>query len=91
VSKAAALSSFRQAVYNLAKEMKIPIVDERAIDQVRINKGALGMEVQIKYRPGDELKIKTYLAIAKYHRSVVLYKGETFFIVANNILWRLST
>ena len=91
MSKAAALSSFRQAVYNMAKEMKIPIVDERAIDQVRINKNAVSLDVQIKYRPGEELKIKTYLAIAKYHHSVVLYKGETFFLVANNVLWRLST
>jgi hypothetical protein len=91
MSSKGAISTFRQAVYNAAKELKIPIVDERAIDKLGINRGSVGAEVQIKFKDGEEQKIKTFLAVAKYHRSIVIYKDETFFIIANNALWRLST
>lgn len=86
-----AVSAFRQSVYNEAKNLKIPIVDERAIDKLSINRGSVASEVQMKYRDGEESKIKTFLAVAKYHHAIVVYKDETFFIVANNTLWRLST
>jgi hypothetical protein len=68
-----AVSAFRQAVYNEAKALKIPIVDERAIDKL------------------GETKIKTFLAVAKYHHALVIYKDEMFYIIANNTIWRLST
>ena len=87
----ASVSSFRQAVYNEAKSMKIPIVDERAIDKLGINRGSVGVEVQMKYRDGEDTKIKTFLAVAKYHHAIVIYKDETFFIIANDSLWRIST
>ena len=90
MSSKGSVSAFRQSVYNLAKEMKIPIVDERAIDKLGINRGSVGAEVQMKYRDGEDTKIKTFLAVAKYHHSIVIYKDETFFMLANGTLWRLS-
>jgi hypothetical protein len=86
----AAVSAFRQAVYNEAKALKIPIVDERAIDKLGINKGSVGGTVEMRYRDGEETKIKTFLAVAKYHHALVIYKDEMFYILASNILWRLS-
>lgn len=86
-----AVSAFRQAVYNAAKELKIPIVDERAIDKLGINRGSVGATVEMRYRDGEDSKIKTFLAVAKYHHALVIYKDETFFIVANSTIWRLST
>jgi hypothetical protein len=90
LSSKTSVTNFRQTVYDQAREMKIPIVDERAIDKLSINRGNIGMEVQIKYREGEETKIKTFLAVAKYNHSIVVFKDETFFIVANESLWRLS-
>jgi hypothetical protein len=29
--------------------------------------------------------------VAKYHHAIVIYKDETFFVYANDTLWRLST
>ncbi len=86
-----AVSAFRQAVYNEAKQLKIPIVDERAIDKLGINKGSVGGTVEMKYRDGEETKVKTFLAVAKYHHALVIYKDEMFYIIANNTIWRLST
>jgi hypothetical protein len=45
----------------------------------------------MKYRDGEETKIKTFLAVAKYHHALVIYKDEMFYILANNTIWRLST
>lgn len=86
-----AVSAFRQSVYNEAKQLKIPIVDERAIDKLGINKGSVAATVEMRYREGEEMKVKTFLAVAKYHTALVIYKDETFFIIANNTVWRLST
>lgn len=86
-----AVSAFRQTVYNEAKNLKIPIVDERAIDKLALNKGSVAATVDMRYRDGEETKIKTFLAVAKYHHALVIYKDESFFIVANNTIWRLST
>jgi hypothetical protein len=86
-----AVSAFRQAVYNEAKGMKIPIVDDRAIAKLGLNKGSVSATVEIKYSEGEETKIKTFLAVASYYKTLVIYKDETFFIIANNMIWRLST
>ncbi|MFX1563394.1 MAG: hypothetical protein ACFFDP_08815 [Promethearchaeota archaeon] len=90
MSSKISVTNFRQAVYDQAREMKIPIVDERAIDKLSINRGTIGLEVQMKYREGEETKIKTFLAVAKYNHSIVVFKDETFFIIASDSLWRLS-
>lgn len=90
MSSKTSVTTFRQLVYDQAREMKIPIVDERAIDKLSINRGNIGMEVQMKYREGEETKIKTFLAVAKYNHSIVVFKDETFFMVASESLWRLS-
>ena len=71
--------------------MKIPIVDERAIEKLSLNKGAIDLEVHIRFREGEEMKLKTFLAVAKYHHSIVIYKDEEFFIFQNGALWRLYT
>ncbi|MFX1491318.1 MAG: hypothetical protein ACFFBX_07495 [Promethearchaeota archaeon] len=86
-----AVSAFRQAVYNEAKSLKIPIVDERAIDKLGINKGSVGGTIDMRYRDGEETKIKTFLAVAKYHHALVIYKDESFFIITSDMIWRLST
>lgn len=91
VSKASSISAFRQAVYGEAKNLKIPVIDERAIDKVSINRGSVGLEVVFKWRDGEDTKVKTFLAVAKYHHAIVIYKDETFFVYANDTLWRLST
>ncbi|MFX1562877.1 MAG: hypothetical protein ACFFDP_06180 [Promethearchaeota archaeon] len=90
MSSKTSVTNFRQAVYDQAREMKIPIVDERAIDKLSIHRGNIGMEIQMKYREGEDTKIKTFLAVAKYNHSIVVFKDETFFIIASQSLWRLS-
>ncbi len=85
------ISIFRKTVYKLAQEMKIPIVDERAIEKLSLNKGAIDLEVHIRFREGEEMKLKTFLAVAKYHHCIVIYKDEEFFIFQNGALWRLYT
>jgi hypothetical protein len=74
------IKSFVKKVFDLATELKIPILDERTLTDVKINASALSWNVRMKVSPGDEGPIKAFLALAQYFRSVIIKKGDTFYI-----------
>ena len=74
------IKTFVKRVFDLATELKIPILDERTLTDVSVNAGALCWNVRLKVSPGDEGPIKAFLALAQYFRSVIIKKGDAFYI-----------
>ncbi|MHA1409354.1 MAG: hypothetical protein ACTSQY_03360 [Candidatus Odinarchaeia archaeon] len=74
------IKDFVKKVFDLAAELKIPILDERTLSDVKVNAGALAWNIKMKVQPGDVGPIKAFLALAQYFRSVIIKKGDAFYI-----------
>lgn len=82
---------FVKKVFDLATEMKIPILDERTVSDLKINFGALSWVIEMKVPVEDDSPIKAFLALAQYFRSIIIKKGEVFYIPHGSESYKLES
>jgi len=67
----------------------VPVeIDERVYDKVTFNPGVAIAKIVFKFEE-DESVIRGFLGLAEYYRSVVVKKGDQFFIPYSSILFQL--
>jgi hypothetical protein len=79
---------FIKRVYEIVNELKIPLIDERVYDKVNFGTGAAIARVQFKFEE-DESVIRGFLGLAEYFHTVVIKKGDQFFIPHAATLFQL--
>lgn len=79
---------FIKRVYELIAELKIPLIDERIYDDVKIKSPA--MEIKLNFEQ-DESIIRGFLGLAEYFHSIVLKKKDRFYIPQDEILFTLES
>ncbi|MBY9019358.1 MAG: hypothetical protein KGD66_11065 [Candidatus Lokiarchaeota archaeon] len=79
---------FIKRVYEIVNELKIPLIDERVYDKVNFNTAAAVAKLIFKFEE-DESVIRGFLGLAEYFHTVVIKKGDQFFIPQNSILFQL--
>ncbi len=72
---------FIKRVYEIVQEEKIPLVDGRVYQKAAINIGKFAVQVHFKFEE-DESVIQGFLGLAEYFHTVVIRRGETFYICA---------
>ena len=81
---------FIKRVYEIVKELKIPLIDERVYDNVKFNEGNCSTVISFKFEE-DESVIRGFLGLAEYFRTVVIKKKELFYIPHESLLFRLES
>ncbi|MEM2110188.1 MAG: hypothetical protein QW327_06895 [Candidatus Odinarchaeota archaeon] len=71
---------FVKKVFDLATELKIPILDEKTVSDLKTNPGATAWVIEMKVQPEDDGPIKAFLALAQYFRSIIIKRGDVFYI-----------
>jgi hypothetical protein len=80
---------FLTTVFDIASELKVPLLDEKVYD----------IAIIIESQPtiitftfdGDESVIRGFLGLAQYYRSIVIKRADKFFIPVPDLLLRLQT
>ncbi|MHA1836028.1 MAG: hypothetical protein ACTSYQ_03780 [Candidatus Odinarchaeia archaeon] len=85
------IKMFVKKVFDLATEMKIPILDERTLSDVKVNTGALCWSIRMKVQPEDDGPIKAFLALAQYFKSIIIKKGDAFYIPHGSESYKLES
>ncbi len=81
---------FVKKVFDLATELKIPILDEKTVSDLKINPGAVAWVIEMKVEPEDETPIKAFLALAQYFRSIIIKRGDVFYIPHGSESYKLE-
>ncbi len=79
---------FIKRVYEIVNELKIPLIDERVYDSVKLNTGAAVAAVVFKFEE-DESVVRGFLGLAEYFHTVVIKRKDEFYIPHASILFRL--
>ncbi|MCJ7651966.1 MAG: hypothetical protein MUP85_25485 [Candidatus Lokiarchaeota archaeon] len=79
---------FIKRVYEIVNELKIPLIDERVYEKVNFNINAAVAKLIFKFEE-DESVIRGFLGLAEYFHTVVIKKGDQFFIPHASILFQL--
>ena len=79
---------FIKRVYEIVNELKIPLIDERVYEKVAFNPGSSIANVSFKFEE-DESVIRGFLGLAEYFHTVVIKKGEQFYIPHSSLLFKL--
>ncbi|MBY9017280.1 MAG: hypothetical protein KGD66_00465 [Candidatus Lokiarchaeota archaeon] len=78
---------FITRVYELVSELKIPLIDERVYDNVKIKSN--GTIVKIIFDQ-DESVIYGFLGLSEYYHSIVIKQKDKFIIPAEMITYSLE-
>lgn len=81
---------FLKMVFDIASELKIPLVDEKVYDRAVIDESRPMTSVTFAF-DGDESVIRGFLGLAQYYRSIVIKKAGNFYIPVPDLLFRLES
>ena len=76
-------------VYDISTEMKLPIIDERVYDKVKIKTGDATV-ITFKFEE-DEAVIRGFLGLAEYFHTVVIKDGDDFYIPVDQKIFLLKS
>ena len=79
---------FVKRVYDIVQELKIPLIDERVFSKAKV-KEAFPVMVNFTFEE-DESVIRGFLGLAEYFHTIVLKKKDEFYIIADNIQFKLD-
>ncbi len=80
---------FVKRVFEIINEMKIPLIDERVYDEVKISSKNGTCHVRFEFGE-DEAVIRGFLGLAEYFHTVIIKRENMFFIPHDNMLFILS-
>ncbi|TXT53680.1 MAG: hypothetical protein BAJALOKI2v1_880001 [Promethearchaeota archaeon] len=81
---------FIKRVFEIINELKIPLIDERVYDDVKISAKRGIIHVIFKFLE-DESVIRGFLGLAEYFHSIIIKQEDQFFIPHNNMLFVLES
>jgi hypothetical protein len=81
---------FIKRVFEIINELKIPLIDERVYDDVKISSKRGIIHVIFKFLE-DESVIRGFLGLAEYFHSIIIKQEDQFFIPHNNMLFVLES
>lgn len=80
---------FIKMVFDIASELKVPLIDEHVYARATMNESRPTTSIVFAF-DGDESVIRGFLGLAQYYRSIVLKKAERFFIPVPDLLLQLE-
>ena len=80
---------FVKRVYDIVQELKIPLIDERVFSKAKV-KETFPVVVNFTFEE-DESVIRGFLGLAEYFHTIVLKKKDDFYIIADNIQFKLDS
>ncbi|MBY9006459.1 MAG: hypothetical protein KGD63_06845 [Candidatus Lokiarchaeota archaeon] len=80
---------FVKRVFEIINELKIPLIDERVYDKVKINAAEAIANVIFKFEE-DESVIRGFLGLAEYFHTVIIKREDKFFVPHDNMLFILE-
>jgi hypothetical protein len=81
---------FIKRVFEIINELKIPLIDERVYDEVKISSKRGIIHVIFTFLE-DESVIRGFLGLAEYFHSIIIKQEDQFFIPHNNMLFVLES
>jgi hypothetical protein len=81
---------FLKRVFEIASELKMPVVDEKVYDSATIDEARPMTSVTFAFDK-DESIIRGFLSLAQYYHTIVIKKGERFFIPVSDMLLKLES
>ncbi|MFX0018949.1 MAG: hypothetical protein ACFFAK_04525 [Promethearchaeota archaeon] len=81
---------FHKQIYELVSELKIPLIDERVHNNVKINSSPVISKVKFTYEE-DEKIIRGFLGLAEYFHTVVIKDDDKYYIPHDKILFMLES
>jgi len=81
---------FNKIVYDLVAELKITLIDERVLDNVKFKSNIAISKVKFLYDE-DEKIIRGFLGLAEYFHTVVIKDGDKYFIPQEKNLFILES
>jgi hypothetical protein len=80
---------FVKRVFEIINEMKIPLIDERVYDEVKISAKNGIIHIKFEFRE-DENVIRGFLGLAEYFHTVIIKDENRFFIPHDEMLFILE-
>ncbi|TFG24400.1 MAG: hypothetical protein EU529_04330 [Promethearchaeota archaeon] len=81
---------FINRVYEIANELKVPLIDEKIYEKVDVKTKNSVSEVRFKFE-GDEDVIRGFLQLANFYHTLVLKDDEKFYIPNESAVFRLES
>lgn len=81
---------FHKIVYEIVSELKIPLLDDRVHDKVKINASPAISKVKFTFEE-DEQIIRGFLGLAEYFHSIVLKDNDEYYIPHEKLLFVLES
>jgi len=81
---------FHKQIYELVSELKIPLIDERVHNNVKINSSPVISKVKFTYDE-DEKIIRGFLGLAEYFHTVVIKDDDKYYITHDKNLFILES
>lgn len=81
---------FHKIVYDIVSELKIPLLDDRVHDKVKIKSSPIISKVTFSFDE-DEKIIRGFLGLAEYFHTVVLKDNDEYYIPHEKILFILES
>ncbi|MFX1589343.1 MAG: hypothetical protein ACFFC1_14410 [Promethearchaeota archaeon] len=81
---------FHKQIYELVFELKIPLIDERIHNNVKINSSPVISKVKFTYDE-DEKIIRGFLGLAEYFQTVVIKDDDKYYITHDKNLFILES
>ena len=85
------IKRFIKLVFDMASQQKIPILDEKTLSEVKISGSNICWEVRFRYNGSDDGPIKAFLILAQYFHSIIIKKGDVFYIPHGAESYRLES
>jgi hypothetical protein len=82
--------NFVKMVYEIASELKIPLMDERVQDNVNFKKNNAITTVIFNFME-DEAVIRGFLGLAEYFHSIIIKRKDKFYIPHDHKLFILES
>ncbi|MEJ2248138.1 MAG: hypothetical protein P8Y70_01770 [Candidatus Lokiarchaeota archaeon] len=80
---------FIKRVFEIINELKIPLIDERVYDDVKISSKNGTVHIVFKFEE-DESVIRGFLGLAEYFHSVIIKRKDEFYIPHDSMLFILE-
>lgn len=81
---------FHKQIYELVSELKIPLIDERVHEKVKINSSPAISKVIFKYEENEKI-IRGFLGLAEYFHTVVIKDDDKYYIPHDKNLFLLES
>jgi len=79
VNKLGKSELFVKRVYEIVSELKVPLIDERVYDDVKLKTKNATTEIKFEFEEDEEV-IRGFLGLADYFHTIVIKEKEKFYI-----------